>query len=144
MACFVDIERHADLSGSNAGHGSGVIESTAKVINSTRFSAFCPTADRLLQADEEWTERCRECAENTIFAKTTSWVWGHSDSGGVPGKKRFPRFWFGGIAEWRKAILKSRNEGYAGFDLGLPGAPDLPKDRGPRIAHTGLGQRWAS
>lgn len=107
------------------GHGSGVLESTA-------------------EADAEWTEKCRECAEKTIFAKTTSWVWGHSDSGGVPGKKRFPRFWFGGIAEWRKAILKSRNEGYSGFDFGLPGPPGETKDKGPRIAHTGLGQRWAS
>ena len=93
-----------------------------------------------LKADDEWTEKCRECAEATIFAKTGSWVWGTN----IPGTERFPKFWFGGIAEWRKAINKSKNEGFASFDLGLPGPPGEEKDRGPRIAHSNLGQKWAS
>ena len=92
------------------------------------------------EAEDKWTESCRECAEKTIFAKTASWVWGQN----TPGRPRFPRFWFGGLASWRKAMLESREGGYDGFDLGLPGPPGQPKDRGPRIAHTGLGQRWAS
>ena len=109
----------------HVGSGSGVIESTA-------------------EADEEWTEKCRECAENTIFAKTSSWVWGSSDSSGVPGKKRFPRFWFGGIAKWREAMLNSRIEGYSGFDLGLPGGPDQLRPGGPWVEHKGIVHKWAS
>lgn len=65
------------------------------------------------QAEEEWTERCRECAEATIFAKTSSWVWGQN----VPGRKRFPRFWFGGIAKWREAINEAKASDFAGYDF---------------------------
>ena len=80
------------------------------------------------------------CAENTIFAKTASWVWGQN----VPGRTRFPRFWFGGIAEWRKAINESKNAGFEGFNLGTAGKKGQQPNGGPTTDHSSIGRKGAS
>lgn len=80
------------------GQGSGVIESTP-------------------EADLKWLNACKQVAEQTLFARTDSWFFGEN----IPGKTKSPLFWFGGIAEWRKAIANTKEKGYEGFSFGLPG-----------------------
>ena len=63
------------------------------------------------QADDQWLERLSKVANMTLFAKTPSWFFGEN----IPGKKVSPRFWFGGIGGYRKAIAEVKENDYAGF-----------------------------
>lgn len=90
----VDLIAHAEEV-RKKGLGSGVIQSTP-------------------EADEQWLETQRQVAAYTLFSKTPSWFFGEN----IPGRKVSPRFFFGGIAAWRKAIAEVKANGYAGFTFG--------------------------
>ncbi|CAN8106561.1 unnamed protein product [Discula destructiva] len=74
--------------------GAGVVESTKA-------------------ADEKWYEKCLEVAKSTLFSRTPSWFFGEN----IAGRAVAPRFYFGGIAGWKKEMDDVKQRDYAGFEF---------------------------
>ncbi|MDM5339084.1 NAD(P)/FAD-dependent oxidoreductase [Fictibacillus enclensis] len=66
------------------------------------------TIEPTIEAEEEWVETCRNIANQTLFAKEDSWIFGAN----IPGKKQSVMFYMGGLGNYRK-ILKEI--GYSNF-----------------------------
>ena len=67
-------------------------------------------------AEVEWGQACKEIAEQTLFAKTASWIFGANS----PGKKHTVYFYMGGLNLFRDKIREVAGAGYAGFNLEKP------------------------
>jgi cation diffusion facilitator CzcD-associated flavoprotein CzcO len=63
------------------------------------------------QTETEWTEICADIADQTLFPKAASWIFGAN----IPGKKRTVMFYLGGIAAYREILQTESAEGYPGF-----------------------------
>lgn len=63
-----------------------------------------------LESAEAWKEQVRAVSEHTLYPKTESWYMGAN----IPGKRREPLIWLGGIQSWWKSCNESL-EGWAGF-----------------------------
>lgn len=63
------------------------------------------------EAEEGWTDLCKELSDNSLFKKTDSWIFGAN----VPGKKNAVMFYFGGLKNYRAELEKIRQGGYQGF-----------------------------
>ncbi|MFW0873038.1 flavin-containing monooxygenase [Rhodococcoides corynebacterioides] len=61
--------------------------------------------------ETEWTETCSEIAEQTLFPKAASWIFGAN----IPGKKRTVMFYLGGIKEYRSILDNEKANGYPSF-----------------------------
>lgn len=59
-------------------------------------------------AEEDWVETCRNIANQTLFAKTESWIFGAN----IPGKKHAVMFYMGGLNAYRNLLGEI---GYSGF-----------------------------
>ncbi|RMZ89669.1 hypothetical protein DV736_g3098, partial [Chaetothyriales sp. CBS 134916] len=88
-----DLIAHAEETRTKKGAGaSGLVESTR-------------------EAEEEWKQELIKVAEPNLFSKTSSWFFGEN----IPGKKRAPRAYFGGLAHFRAIIADIKTKGYNGF-----------------------------
>jgi len=58
-----------------------------------------------------WTETCADIADQTLFPKAASWIFGAN----IPGKKRTVMFYLGGIKEYRRLLAAETAAGYPGF-----------------------------
>jgi len=58
-----------------------------------------------------WTETCADIADQTLFPKAASWIFGAN----IPGKKRTVMFYLGGIKEYRSLLAAEIAGGYPGF-----------------------------
>jgi cation diffusion facilitator CzcD-associated flavoprotein CzcO len=74
------------------GGGKGVVESTK-------------------EADEKWLGTMRDVAQQSLFSKTPSWFFGEN----IASNTKSPRFYFGGVGNWRKEIQRVKDNGYEGF-----------------------------
>lgn len=63
------------------------------------------------ETESEWTEICADIADQTLFPKAASWIFGAN----IPGKKRTVMFYLGGIAAYREILDNEAAEGYPGF-----------------------------
>jgi cation diffusion facilitator CzcD-associated flavoprotein CzcO len=63
------------------------------------------------ETETEWTEICADIADQTLFPKAASWIFGAN----VPGKKRTVMFYLGGIAAYREILQNEAADGYPGF-----------------------------
>jgi cyclohexanone monooxygenase len=63
------------------------------------------------EIETEWTEICADIADQTLFPKAASWIFGAN----IPGKKRTVMFYLGGIAAYREILQNESAEGYPGF-----------------------------
>jgi len=70
-----------------------------------------PTIEATQEAEENWTQLCRDLSDNSLFKKTDSWIFGAN----VPGKKNSVMFYFGGMKAFREQLQKCVDEGYRGF-----------------------------
>lgn len=61
--------------------------------------------------ETEWTETCSEIADQTLFPKAASWIFGAN----IPGKKRTVMFYLGGIKEYRSILDNEKANGYPSF-----------------------------
>ena len=66
-----------------------------------------------LKAEKKWKELCIEAVEKTLIAKTDGWYMGNN----VPGRKKHPLFWFGGLQEYMNLCQECADKGYAGFEV---------------------------
>jgi cyclohexanone monooxygenase len=66
--------------------------------------------------ETEWTEICADIADQTLFPKVASWIFGAN----IPGKKRTVMFYLGGIAAYREILQNEAAEGYPAFVAKVP------------------------
>ncbi|GGO08009.1 cyclohexanone monooxygenase [Microbispora rosea subsp. aerata] len=64
-------------------------------------------------AEDAWTQTCKEIADQTLFSKVDSWIFGAN----IPGKKHSVMFFFAGLAPYRQKLDEVAKSGYEGFDL---------------------------
>jgi len=65
------------------------------------------------QAEEEWTEICREFAKRSLFWKLDTWIFGAN----IPGKPRSVMFYLGGMQRYRAKIAEMVKKGYVGLKV---------------------------
>ncbi len=63
------------------------------------------------ETESEWTGICADIADQTLFPKAASWIFGAN----IPGKKRTVMFYLGGIAAYREILQNEAADGYPGF-----------------------------
>ena len=61
--------------------------------------------------ESAWTETCSEIADQTLFPRAASWIFGAN----IPGKKRTVMFYLGGIKDYRSITAAESADGYPGF-----------------------------
>lgn len=87
-----EVEWVADLIGYMEDHELACVEATA-------------------QAEQKWGDTCAEIANQTLFAKTDSWIFGAN----IPGKKNSVYFYMGGLGAFSDTLKDVRNADYEGF-----------------------------
>lgn len=76
------------------------------------------------EAEASWTKTCQEIADETLFAKGDSWIFGAN----IPGKSNAVMFYMAGLARYREALGEVVAEKYRGFDVtSVPGGAELDK-----------------
>ncbi|MHC1559385.1 flavin-containing monooxygenase [Actinomycetospora sp. C-140] len=68
-----------------------------------------PTQD----AEDRWTQTCREIADMTLFPQAESWIFGAN----IPGKKNAVMFYMAGHAAYREQLAGVADADYEGFVL---------------------------
>ena len=63
------------------------------------------------EVETAWTETCADIADQTLFPRAASWIFGAN----IPGKKRTVMFYLGGIKEYRSIVSAESASGYPGF-----------------------------
>ena len=58
-----------------------------------------------------WTEVCADIADQTLFPKAASWIFGAN----IPGKPRTVMFYLGGLKTYRELIDAEADQGFPGF-----------------------------
>jgi hypothetical protein len=69
----------------------------------------CAEADP--QSEHEWGVTCRDIADQTLFAKTDSWIFGAN----IPGKTNSVYFYMGGLGPFTEILTQVKTEDYRGF-----------------------------
>jgi cyclohexanone monooxygenase len=63
------------------------------------------------EVETAWTDTCAEIADQTLFPRAASWIFGAN----IPGKKRTVMFYLGGMKEYRSITSTESASGYPGF-----------------------------
>lgn len=63
------------------------------------------------EVEETWTTGCAEIADQTLFPKAASWIFGAN----IPGKPRTVMFYLGGLKTYRELIDAEASEGFPSF-----------------------------
>jgi cation diffusion facilitator CzcD-associated flavoprotein CzcO len=63
------------------------------------------------QAEQAWGDTCADIANQTLFAKTDSWIFGAN----IPGKKNSVYFYMGGLGAFNDTLNDVRGADYKGF-----------------------------
>ena len=63
------------------------------------------------QSEHEWGVTCQEIADQTLFAKTDSWIFGAN----IPGKSNKVYFYMGGLGAFNEHLTAVKNDDYRGF-----------------------------
>jgi len=71
------------------------------------------TIEATENAEEEWAEHVRQCAEQTIMTKADNWYLGAN----VPGKPRVFFAYAGGLPKYERICTEVAHNGYAGFRI---------------------------
>jgi cation diffusion facilitator CzcD-associated flavoprotein CzcO len=77
------------------------------------------TIEAKVDAEEAWSQHCREVAEATLFTKTDSWYMGAN----IPGKPRRFLIYLGGVGVYRQKCTEIAKNGYEGFMLEAASEP---------------------
>jgi hypothetical protein len=65
------------------------------------------------EAEDAWVQTCEDIANQTLFPKAESWIFGAN----IPGKKNTIYFYMGGLAAYREQLKEVTLDGYRGFTL---------------------------
>lgn len=61
--------------------------------------------------EHAFTEECADIADQTLFPKAASWIFGAN----IPGKRRTVMFYLGGLNEYRSKLANETEQGFPGF-----------------------------
>lgn len=68
--------------------------------------------------EQEWSQTCRDIADQTLFTKADSWIFGAN----IPGKPNSVYFYMGGLGAFRETLESVRSDDYRGFKFRPMGA----------------------
>ncbi|MBB6446685.1 flavin-containing monooxygenase [Bacillus benzoevorans] len=88
------------------------VEWTADCLKHMRETGM-DTIEATQEAEEEWSRKCREMAEATLYTKTESWYTGAN----IEGKPRGFLMYLGGYGPYRELCDEIAEKGYEGFAL---------------------------
>ncbi|VVO32652.1 flavin-containing monooxygenase [Pseudomonas fluorescens] len=63
------------------------------------------------ESEREWGATCQEIADQTLFAKADSWIFGAN----IPGKPNAVYFYMGGLGPFSEVLRSVKNDEYRGF-----------------------------
>jgi hypothetical protein len=63
------------------------------------------------ETEDEWSRICTDIAEQTLFPRAASWIFGAN----IPGKPRTTMFYLGGLKQYRELLDGEATNGYPGF-----------------------------
>lgn len=63
------------------------------------------------ESERQWGVTCRDIADQTLFAKADSWIFGAN----IPGKTNSVYFYMGGLGPFGEILTSVKNEDYRGF-----------------------------
>jgi cation diffusion facilitator CzcD-associated flavoprotein CzcO len=63
------------------------------------------------QSEHDWGVTCQQIADQTLFAKTDSWIFGAN----IPGKSNKVYFYMGGLGAFSEHLRAVKNDDYRGF-----------------------------
>ena len=63
------------------------------------------------ETEDEWSRICTDIAEQTLFPRAASWIFGAN----IPGKPRTTMFYLGGLKQYRELLDGEVTNGYPGF-----------------------------
>ncbi|WP_297840947.1 NAD(P)/FAD-dependent oxidoreductase [Pseudomonas sp.] len=63
------------------------------------------------ESEREWGVTCQEIADQTLFAKTDSWIFGAN----IPGKSNSVYFYMAGLGAFSEELASVKNDEYRGF-----------------------------
>ena len=72
------------------------------------------------QSEHEWGVTCQAIADQTLFAKTDSWIFGAN----IPGKSNKVYFYMGGLGAFSEQLTAVKNDEYRGFTFKAVGVAD--------------------
>jgi cyclohexanone monooxygenase len=70
-----------------------------------------PIVEATPEAEEKWTQLCKDMSAQSLFKRTDSWIFGAN----VPGKTNSVMFYFGGMKAFREQLQQCVDDGYKGF-----------------------------
>jgi len=71
------------------------------------------TLEATEEAEVAWVRDCKDLADQTLFAKTASWIFGAN----IPGKPRTVYFYMGGLNVFREKVRDVAKANYPGFKI---------------------------
>lgn len=77
----------------------------------TNPSPTGPVIEALPESEQKWTQECKDLCENSLFKKSSSWIFGAN----IPGKTQTVMFYFGGLGAYRKVLKDVVHRGFVGF-----------------------------
>jgi cyclohexanone monooxygenase len=83
------------------------IAQTIAHVNSTETGLFEVKGE----AETAWTDLCLDIANQTLFPKAASWIFGAN----IPGKKQSVMFYLGGMRLYRERLAEETAQGFPGF-----------------------------
>ena len=93
------------------GHVELIAATIERAERSRRVTGDGKVIEALPEAETVWLQECERLAEGSLFKETASWIFGSN----VEGKKHALRFYFGGLANYNKAVQDMKNEGFRGL-----------------------------
>lgn len=79
-----------------------------------------PVIEPTSEAEERWSEVCREAAQGSVFGRVDSWIFGAN----IPGKKPSVLFYLGGLADMKGLLQEEADAGYPNL---VQASADKPK-----------------
>jgi cation diffusion facilitator CzcD-associated flavoprotein CzcO len=95
------------------------VEWNAKLIEQSRARGAAVEASA--QAEEEWTQGCHAIADQTLFPKVDSWIFGAN----IPGKTQTVVFYLGGLANYRAQLAEVESNDFRGYEFSTNSASVL-------------------
>lgn len=84
---------------------------SASTNGATNPSPPGPVIEALPESEQKWTQECKGLCENSLFKKSSSWIFGAN----IPGKTQTVMFYFGGLGAYRKVLKDVVEGGFVGF-----------------------------
>ena len=91
------------------------VEFVAELIRGAEQSGPA-TIEATAEAEDAWTQTCREIADMTMFPKAASWIFGAN----TPGRPSTVMFYMAGLAAYRTRLGEEHDGGYTGFTVRTP------------------------